>query len=387
MYFLADAYFHSLNPFAVKFPASWPVAGIRWYGLAYAVGFLLAWGIVRWVAKRGWSPIPRERIGDLMFAVFAGVLLGGRLGYALFYERHLFYTFSDSMPYWDLLAINKGGMASHGGMIGVVLGCWWFGRKYHVPTLHILDVGSLAATPGLFFGRIANFINAELWGKPLPEAIQSNPPWWSVKYASQITEHWLPVVHQGNQPHAEYADLISKVADDFHIQAPPAELPDMVVAAAQHQLDIVQQQIGPLLGGVDDLFYERIVYLAHDSHAATHQQIVQALRPLLTAYYPSQFFQAITDGPILLGLLILIWLRPRKPGVVGGWFLIIYGTLRIITEFFRQPDKGVALTFGLISRGQTLSLLMVLAGVGCLVISARRDVPKLGGLFRKGPMM
>jgi len=385
MFFLADAYFHTLSPFAVKFPASWPVAGIRWYGLAYAVGFLLAWGIVRWVAKRGWSPIPAERIGDLMFAVFAGVLVGGRLGYALFYERHLFYTFSNSMPYWDLLAINKGGMASHGGMIGVLLGCWWFGRKYHVSTMHILDVGSLAATPGLFFGRIANFINAELWGKPLPEAMQSNPPSWSVKYPMQIIEHWLAVLQQGRQSNAEYADLISKVADDFHIHASQSELPALVAGAAQQKLDIVQQQLGPVVG-VDNLFFERIVDLARDSHAPLHQQVVQTLKPLLTAYYPSQIFQAITDGPILLGLLILIWLRPRKPGVIGGWFLIIYGVLRIITELFRQPDKGIGLTFGLISRGQTLSLLMVLAGVVCLAICVKRDVPRLGGLFRKGPM-
>jgi len=208
------------------------MAGIRWYGLAYAVGFLLAWAMVRWVAKRGWSPIPVDRIGDLMFAVFAGVLVGGRLGYALFYERHLFYTFSDSMPYWDLLAINKGGMASHGGMIGVLLGCWWFGRKYRVSTLHILDVGSLAATPGLFFGRIANFINAELWGKPLPPAMRSNPPSWSVKYPTQIIEHWLSVLHQGKQSDSQYADLISKVADDFRIHSAPADLPALVVSAA-----------------------------------------------------------------------------------------------------------------------------------------------------------
>ena len=95
--------------------------GVRWYGLSYAMGFLVAWMMIRWISRRSWSPLPPQKVGDLMFAVILGVLLGGRLGYAIFYEPHLFIGFSKSLPYWDLLAINKGGMASHGGMIGVMI--------------------------------------------------------------------------------------------------------------------------------------------------------------------------------------------------------------------------------------------------------------------------
>jgi phosphatidylglycerol:prolipoprotein diacylglycerol transferase len=355
---LAEAYFHTLDPFAIEFPPNWPIAGLRWYGLAYAVGFLLAWWMVRWVSKRGWSPIPPAAVSDLMFAVILGVLVGGRLGYAIFYEPRLFITTSDSFPYWDLLAINKGGMASHGGMIGVIIACWWFGRKRGVSSLHILDVGSLACTAGLFLGRIANFINGELHGRAVPD--QANPPPWSMKFPQELQE-WSAaklatlsevVEHVGVQS-SQWLIAVGTIA--ANPQAPPAE-------AVRH--------------------VNRVV---HDLIAATQRHdaaVIEGLRPLLTAFYPSQLLQAITDGPILLGALILLWLKPRKPGVIGSWFLIIYGVLRIATEFFREPDQGVALLLGL-SRGQVLSLLMVLVGFVCLWVAQRRDAPRLGGLFSK----
>ena len=158
MLVLADAYLHSLDPFLIEFTSGF---GIRYYGLAYALAFLLAWWFIRWVAKKSWSPLPVEKVGDLMFAVILGVLVGGRVGYALFYEQHLFIGFSSSFPFWDLLAINKGGMASHGGMIGVILAVIWFGRRNKVPMLHILDLGALGNTPGFFFGdwRISSTLN------------------------------------------------------------------------------------------------------------------------------------------------------------------------------------------------------------------------------------
>ena len=344
--FLAESYLHNLNPFVVQFSQNF---GIRWYGVAYAIGFGIAWFTMRWVARKSWSPIPLEKVGDLIFAVIIGVIVGGRLGYAIFYDRHLFIGFSSKAPWWDLLAINNGGMASHGGMIGVILACWWFGKRHQIPVLHILDIGGLGALPGLCLGRIANFINGELWGKPLPDSMQSyvqgtgvtgaDPPWWSIKYAQEVVENWVP-------------DSDSRLK--------------------------MLEPLRPLFIGSED-FYRDVVNAARHGDAT----VIQVLKPLLTAYYPSQIFQAITDGPILITLLALIWLRPRKPGVVGCWFLILYGILRIATEVFRQPDKGVPLTLGLLSRGQTLSLLMTLAGVVCLAIASRRNVARLGGLFKR----
>ena len=125
----------------------------------------------------------------------------------------------------------------------------------------------------------------------------------------------------------------------------------------------------------------RVIELAGDPAAPTHAQVVQALKPLLTAYYPSQIIQAITDGPALASVLVIVWLRPRKPGLIGSWFLIAYALLRVVSELFRQPDAGVSLTFGL-SRGQLLSALMFVTGLVCLWIAAHRNVERISGLVK-----
>jgi len=375
---LADSsYLHTLSPFVID---GLPV---RWYGLSYAVGFLFAWWIMCLITKRGWSLLKPQLTGDLIFAVVIGVLLGGRLGFALFYNRALFIQFSPSFPWWDLLAINKGGMSSHGGLIGVMIAVWWFGRKHNVPPLHIMDMGTLATLPGLFLGRIANFINAELWGKALPEAQQANPPWWSVKYPAQVLDRWYSAIEPGTMTPRQYADKIAEVAHDFHITAPPGELTDKVVEAAQAKISILEQQLGSTVG-LDQHFLDRLVLIASDTDYQKHAEVANTLKPLLTAYYPSQLFQAISDGPALALLLILVWLKPRKPGILASWWLIGYGSFRIITELFRQPDTGVVLIAGL-QRGQLLSALMIAVGLAGLVVCSRSDQPKLGGLFARRP--
>ena len=330
---LASAYLHRIDPYAIRFTEGF---GIRWYGLSYAFGFLLMWLFVRWMARTKRSSLTVPQAGDFVFAVIVGVLLGGRLGYVLFYDFSLLYTFSDSIPFWNLLAINKGGMASHGGMIGFILACVYFARRHDLRAMHLIDLGAYTAGIGLGVGRIANFVNAELWGRRLPDTLQANPPWWSVKYPEEILLSTYPV----------------------------------------ERLAEVETAARPIVGG-DATFLPAVV---HELRAG-NEALIEAVRPLLTAYYPSQIFQSITDGLILVGLLTLIWLRPRKPGVISGWFLITYGVLRVGTEFFREPDVGVALTFGL-SRGQVLSVLMVVAGVIWVWVTARRNVDAMGGLLR-----
>src|SRR5262245_20316885 len=194
MQFLADSYFHTLSPFAIRFPATWPVAGIRWYGLSYAVGFLIGWMLLRWMARTGRTVLSMQAVGDLVFAIIFGVLLGGRIGYAVFYEPALLYTFQKSVPYWDLLAIQKGGMASHGGMIGVIIACWLYSRKRKLPLGHVFDLAAFSCPPGLFLGRIANFVNGELHGKAVPN--QANPPWWSIKFPHEMTEWGVAKLQQ-----------------------------------------------------------------------------------------------------------------------------------------------------------------------------------------------
>jgi phosphatidylglycerol:prolipoprotein diacylglycerol transferase len=330
---LAESYLHRIDPFAIQFTDTF---GVRWYGLSYAVGFLVGWFMIRWIVHHRPSPLTRPGVSDLFFYLIVGVLVGGRLGYAVFYEPHLITGFTSTVPFWDLFAISKGGMASHGGMIGVIIACILFARRRKISSLHLFDLTAVACSPGLFFGRIANFINGELWGRPLPDSMHANPPAWSVKYPEEIYI-WLK---EGDQ-----------------------------------RILAVEDQLLSVIGG-DETFYRNVV----DAAKAGDQQVIDVLTPLLTPYWPSQLFQALTDGPLLLGFLLLIWLKPRKPGVIGAWFLIWYGALRIASEVFRQPDEGVAVILGL-SRGQLLSVLMILAGAVSLWIVARRDTEKLGGVL------
>ena len=331
---LAESYFHTLDPYAIRFTESF---GLRWYGLSYAAGFVIAWLVIRWMARSGRSPLTTADVGDLMIYAIVGVLVGGRLGHVLLYGggRPLF-EFSNTFPYWEVLAINRGGMASHGGMIGVIVACWWFARRRKLPALHLFDLGALTCPAGFFFGRLANFVNAELWGRALPESMQPNPPWWSIKYPEQIFLESFP------------------------------------------DRDVIYTRLWTSIGG-EETFFQRVVNIARDSGHALHQQVRDVLQPLLTAYYPSQILQALTDGLLVAIVLVILWWIPRKPGVIGAWYLITYGVMRIGTEVFRQPDPGVTLLWGL-SRGQTLSVLMTIAGLALLIACVRRPVDRIGGL-------
>jgi prolipoprotein diacylglyceryltransferase len=105
----------------------------------------------------------------------------------------------------------------------------------------------------------------------------------------------------------------------------------------------------------------------------------EAVVPLLTPYWPSQLIQALAEGPLLATVLCIAWWRPKKPGMIGAIFLCCYGPLRLLTEMVRQPDAGIDRTFGL-SRGQLLSVGMVLAGV-LLLLAVRKSSRREGGLF------
>ena len=325
---LAESYLHSLDPYAVEFSGGF---GVRWYGLAYVAGFLIAWWMTWSLARSRRCLVDPRSVSDMMIYIILGVLLGGRLGYALFYDPYLFIGFSDSFPFWDLLAIHKGGMASHGGMLGVIIALLIFGARHRLPLMHPVDIGAFIAPPGLMLGRLANFINGELWGKPWTG--EGEAPWWTVKYPTEIYER-----------------------------------PD--------EIDL--SPLRSTLGG-DTSFHERVVTEAY----AGNEQVIEVLEPQLTSYLPSQIFQAMTDGPILLLLLALVWLKPRKPGVIAGSFLVFYGGMRIFTEVFRQPDEGVALFMGL-TRGQQLSIIQVLGGLLLILLCSMRRGTPVGGLVGPG---
>jgi phosphatidylglycerol---prolipoprotein diacylglyceryl transferase len=148
---------HDLSPFAIRF---WGNFGIRWYGLAYVFGFIAGgWMMMRY-HRAGRSALPADKVADFIFYLVAGVLVGGRVGYFLLYDFDLF-----AHEPLVLLRVWEGGMASHGAFVGVVLAVWWFARHHHFSFLHLSDVLVTTIPLGLLLGRIANFINGELWGK------------------------------------------------------------------------------------------------------------------------------------------------------------------------------------------------------------------------------
>ena len=147
----------NLDPFLIRFTEDF---GIRYYGLAYVLGFAAAIWLLYRYHRAGRSPIGGNAIGDLITYIVVGVMIGGRLGYFLLYEPNLVVT----RPL-ALLRVWEGGMASHGGFIGVAIALARFARNHKVPFLVVGARIATTAPAGLLFGRIANFINGELWGK------------------------------------------------------------------------------------------------------------------------------------------------------------------------------------------------------------------------------
>ena len=134
---------------------------IHWYGLTYLVGCAAGWWQGKVRARKSWTPVNEEQVGDLLFYIALGVILGGRFGYVVIYNFDQFLA----DPLW-LLRVWEGGMAFHGGLLGVMLAMWWYGRKIGSGFFRIADFVAPLVPLGLGAGRIGNFINGELWGKP-----------------------------------------------------------------------------------------------------------------------------------------------------------------------------------------------------------------------------
>lgn len=165
-----------MMPFAIPFPPLSPeifsidlggfVLALRWYALAYIVGLVIGWRIVLSAVRRpglwnGQPPMSGEQVEGLLTWVILGVILGGRLGFVLFYQPEYYLKNPE-----EILMIWQGGMSFHGGFLGVVVATAIFCWREKCPPLSVADLLAFAAPPGLFLGRLANFINAELWGRP-----------------------------------------------------------------------------------------------------------------------------------------------------------------------------------------------------------------------------
>lgn len=351
------SWFHTLNPVLVPISGSF---SIRYYGVAYLLGFLLGAIALRALAKRGLILLPYDRVMDAITYLVLGVMLGGRLGYIVFYQPSLLTQFSADFPWWGPLMINNGGMASHGGMIGVGIAAWFVARGFRTesgatlgrsPMLHVADYAILAAPAGLMLGRLANFVNGELLGEVVSPA-GTPGPWWAVKFPQEIIER-------------------------------PESLKALSPEARNELLDLAFLA-NPSANSFDTAYRELLNKVQHGVPQGVQQGSVDwaaKLEPYISSRHPSQLYQAAAEGLVLGAVLWWFWRVPRRPGAVSALFLVTYGVLRVVTEFWRLPDAGIDRVLGL-SRGQWLSVGMVAGGLFLAWLVRRAKQPKLGGWAR-----
>lgn len=347
MFHLA-AYLHRLDPYALRLYGDF---GIRWYGLAYAAGFVCVYILARQLARSGRIRMTPTMAGDFLLYAVIGTLVGGRLGWVVFYHPQALWTFTSQLPFWEALAIQRGGMSSHGGMIGVTLSMIIFARSQSIRILHVLDLSAIVVPFGLFFGRLANFVNGELRGKPCDPSFPL-----AVKFPQEITEDWTVNTFASASDLARFANMA------------PLRWHEMLNNAAAGNLSALRQ--------LDDV-RQQVVHAVR----ASNESVIAIVEPLLIARHPSQLYQAFAEGIVLGALLWFVFLviKPRRDGIVGCCFLILYGILRIITEIWRLPDADIGITLGL-SRGQWLSAAMVVTGIVALLILRRRPIAKDAGI-------
>lgn len=158
---------------------------IRWYSLAYLAGILAAWFLALRNNKKNNLGYTKQNIEDLAFYITLGIIIGGRLGYAVFYGGAEMW-----LKPWRLLELWKGGMSFHGGIVGVIAAAWFYAKKFNFKFLAVTDLVALYAPIGMFLGRIANFINDELWGRvtTVPWAVRFPAGGYVPRHPSQLYE-------------------------------------------------------------------------------------------------------------------------------------------------------------------------------------------------------
>ena len=343
-----QAWVHNLDPFLIQFTETF---GVRWYGLAYMAGFVLGALMMIFIANRGRNTLPADRVTDFITYLVLGTMIGGRLGYAIFYSPDLLTDFSSKFPFWGVLAVWEGGMASHGGIIGVILAAVLFARRNPgVSWLHLGDLATLGGSLGIFFGRVANFINGELMGR----TVNGDLP-WAVKFPADMYR-WAGYERQ----------RLPGLADTVHQLGIGPESWDQWVgqygtnAAARSQ---VHETI------------ERIIQAVQSGNEA----VTSRLALVLEARHPSQIYAALFEGLFTFLICAWVWRKPRKPGVIGALFLTLYAAIRIGTEQFRMPDAHLGFQIFGLTRGQILSIAMLAGAVLFLIWVTRRRVAPIAG--------
>jgi phosphatidylglycerol:prolipoprotein diacylglycerol transferase len=303
-------YLHNLDPFIFRL---WGDVGPRWYGLAYVLAFISGFALLSWLSKRGYLDLSQSAVGDFVtWVALFGVMIGGRLGYVIFYRPEMLREPLSILRVWE------GGMSSHGGIIGVVIFSLYYARRHKVAWTNLGDNLVVVVPIGLFLGRVANFINGELYGRVAA----------GVSWAMQF----------------------------------PKELLEPANAAEADRALAAGQQIDPSLSSA-----EAVVQAVH-----TNPQIATVLRGILTPRHPSQLYEAFLEGVLLFGIMWFVRTRKRTPnGLLTGLFMCCYAIFRIVVEYFREPDASL---IGGFTRGQFFSFFMVAIGLAFIVAAKRRPV-------------
>ncbi|MFW5947228.1 MAG: prolipoprotein diacylglyceryl transferase [Gemmatimonadota bacterium] len=312
--FILEIPYPFIDPVLLELPG--PFA-LRWYGMMYLVGFAFGYFALTRLSEWGFLELPKAGVGDFIGLLVLGVLLGGRLGYILFYGLGDFVR--DPLL---VLQIWRGGLSFHGGLIGVIITAALYARGQGIRFPRLLD-GLAAGVPvGIFSVRLANFVNGELYGRPVDPGLP-----WGVRFPTD-----------------------------------PVALRLMGIAELPRRAQ------------------ERAILAAGESG------LWASVRDHVPVRHPSQIYEALGEG-LLVGAILwgVLWTARRRgtwprPGVPAGVFLVGYGAVRTFIELFRQPDaqfRGpddpLGTVLGPLTMGQTLSLAVVLAGIGVLAWAFGHD--------------
>ena len=315
-------YVHDLDP--VIFELFGNIAP-RWYGLAYVLGFFLGILVLRWLARRDRFVLSPDQVSDfLTYAFIFGVFLGGRVGYFLFYKPAT--LLSDPLEFFNLLG---GGMASHGGILGLIAFTFYYARRHKVSWPALGDGLVVVAPIGLAFGRIANFINGELYGRV------TNSTSWAVIFPESLRETGA---------------LGDRAAEAWN-----------AMVTADPRIDL----------SAPDRVSQVVTYVRDNP------ELKLALATYLAPRHPSQLYQAACEGILLFAVLFAVrWFcKNLAPGILTGLFFILYAVARISVEQFREPDADLILG---LTRGQFYSTFMIVIGLAFLAygfVSNRKQSP------------
>ncbi len=280
---------------------------LRWYGLMYIVGFIAGHFILVRLCRAKFLPIPEEKVGDLILWLVIGVMVGGRLGYSIFYSPEIWKTPLEVFALW------KGGLSFHGGLLGVVVATIWLARKNKIPGPRMADAMALAVTPGIFAVRMANFINGELWGRITDESVP-----WAMRFPTDPVAVGLMGIGGGAIPDRDrqiQAAIAAGKWDAIRDQVPlrhPSQLYEGfgegllvgLTLLVVYRLTRKNTPAGGFFGGVFLIGYGTVRFFI-EYYRQPDAQFTSANDPIGTVFLGMTMGQLLCSGMIAAGVLLI----------------------------------------------------------------------------------